>query len=1717
MKRTILLFILLISVSGFAQFSKTHYIPPISGSNNNSSSAQEQYIYISTPKTTPVKFKIIALGGAIINGTVTKSTPYVYNVGFGTNTQLHVQKSLVNAVLSNKGYIIEAEDLVYVAARIIAGSANQAGALVSKGLAALGTQFRIGSLLNTETASYTDNHYTFVSILATENNTSIQFSGINTGVVLINNAVAGNAPGTIILNSGQSFVMAVEGPTEPNRDGLIGSLVTSDKPIAVNCGSFAGSNASTNLDLGFDQIVSAERTGKEYIFIKSTGQAPVEKVLLVAHENNTQVFLNGSLTASNVLNAGDYLVLDGNTFSSFGNLYVKTSKNVFAYQTIGDNSRTDFANQELFFVPPLSCETPHIIDNIPLINLIGTRIFPISRITLVTETGSTVSFQINSIPYSIAALSALPGVNLVGPTAVVGNLNFVTYTITGLTGNISAYSSTQLYMAAYGTDGAATFGGFYSGFTFKPEVSFDLVDTSLSNCIPNTKLTVNTLSPFDVFQWYFNDVEIPGAINNSYTPLQPGYYYVKATISSCGTILYSDKIPVSSCPTNRDNDLVNDNIDIDNDNDGILNCNESYGNQNINISNPLSGIVTSGTYSNIFTGIITNSLAVTSTPFMGNLDGSFITDIPPGKGNFVTYNINFIQPINIDLEYVSTANATDLLNANADYIVNSDTNKTITILNPTNQLLIDTNFDGIYESGVTQFSSFEIRFRLNGNTPLAAGTGTFKFKSFQTSNINFTQKNLLDTAGNKSSFKFIATCIPNDTDSDGISNQLDIDSDNDGLLDTTEAQVNTGALITNTDTDFDGLDNAFEPGLTTIGTDSDGIVDYLDLDSDNDGIYDLEESGSSAADTNLDGTIDGNLLSFGANGLSNSVETAVDFGILNYSVSDTDTDAIKNYRELDSDGDLCTDVIEAGFLDLNNDGLLGNIPLTVNTNGLVTSGVGYTVPNSNYIISAPISISTQPFTVPTCEAQNTTISVIDNGGNTYQWQVSTDGITWTNLTNIAPYSGVTTNSLTISNLTNSLNNYKYRVQLNKIGNSCGLISSETTLTVLPKPIVNDVTIIQCDDDLDLLTFFNLTISNNLITTNYLNETFTYYLTLAGANTADATQLILNPLAFLNNSSPMQIWTRVENSNGCFNVASLNLIVSASQIPQSYNYIVPPVCDDELSNDLSNPQTPEINKRDGFTSFDLSIAIAAVESQLPPPLSNYTIKYYRNEADALSQNDINGNSLAIAPSEYTNFRNDLPNYQEIWVRVNNVLGACSGFGPFIKLTVEKLPFANPVTFLRVCDDDPNDALVNHVFDTSSLESTLLGTNQTFPVTVTYYSSNGNPLLDSTGNPIVSPFPATFLTTSQTVKARVTNNTAAACYDETNIIFTVDTTPRDFTIPIDLLNACDDEDNPNNQNGQYNFDTAQAINNAISEVQPVGIVIKYYDENNVQLSTPLPNPFSVTLTKNVKVVLENINNSSCYFSKIITFNVNPTPKINPLGNELVCSNNPTFLVDLDTEITDSTAITAYTYQWYLDNIILQGETNYSLQVNQEGVYTVEVTNSYGCTKTRTINVVASNIATIESVIVVDLVENNTVTIEVSGPGDYVYSIDEELWPYQESNIFYNINPGEHTVYVKDLNGCGIVSKIVLVLGVPKYFTPNGDGYNDYWNVQGVTLTFNAKTVIQIFDRYGKLIKQISPLNQGWDGTFNGTPLPSTDYWYNITFEDGRNIKGHFSLKR
>lgn len=217
----------------------------------------------------------------------------------------------------------------------------------------------------------------------------------------------------------------------------------------------------------------------------------------------------------------------------------------------------------------------------------------------------------------------------------------------------------------------------------------------------------------------------------------------------------------------------------------------------------------------------------------------------------------------------------------------------------------------------------------------------------------------------------------------------------------------------------------------------------------------------------------------------------------------------------------------------------------------------------------------------------------------------------------------------------------------------------------------------------------------------------------------------------------------------------------------------------------------------------------------------------------------------------------------------------------------------------------------------------------------------------------------------------------------------------------------------------------------------------------------------------------------------------------------------------------------YRWFridTNGEILLGEGQ-EIEVFEPGTHRLEVGFIFSdngvnreCTNSDIFEVISSETASFVDFIILDGSPiDNTIEVIVEGDGDYEFALDDINGPYQESNVFTNVRPGFVTVFVRDRNGCGIVDETISVIGFPQFFTPNNDGFNDFWQVAGVSNQIQADSSIFIFDRFGKLLSQIDPAGVGWDGTFNGRLLPSSTYWFNVTLEDGRNFTGHFVLKR
>jgi gliding motility-associated-like protein len=289
-------------------------------------------------------------------------------------------------------------------------------------------------------------------------------------------------------------------------------------------------------------------------------------------------------------------------------------------------------------------------------------------------------------------------------------------------------------------------------------------------------------------------------------------------------------------------------------------------------------------------------------------------------------------------------------------------------------------------------------------------------------------------------------------------------------------------------------------------------------------------------------------------------------------------------------------------------------------------------------------------------------------------------------------------------------------------------------------------------------------------------------------------------------------------------------------------------------------------------------------------------------------------------------------------------------------------------------------------------------------------------------------------------------------------------------------------------------------------------------NSTATTSLNNPTSVAIGGTYYIKLSSSN--GCSTIKPVTVTINPLPVVSLPNDAHLCidiNGNPTTTTLLPTGL--STAL--YNFVWYNDTTatsVLLPETGNTLTVTALGTYRVEVENkSTGCKNIASATVVSSlPPSTMQFVTSSYFADDAMITVNVTPPGVYEYQIDNG--EFQESNQFIGLNSGDHTVYVRDKFGCDEIYATVKLLNFPHFFTPNGDDYNDRWNISDLGDQPNAK--IYIFDRYGKLMKQITTAGEGWDGTFNKTPLPADDYWFTIEYQEQgvtKIFKSHFALKR
>lgn len=410
-------------------------------------------------------------------------------------------------------------------------------------------------------------------------------------------------------------------------------------------------------------------------------------------------------------------------------------------------------------------------------------------------------------------------------------------------------------------------------------------------------------------------------------------------------------------------------------------------------------------------------------------------------------------------------------------------------------------------------------------------------------------------------------------------------------------------------------------------------------------------------------------------------------------------------------------------------------------------------------------------------------------------------------------------------------------------------------------------------------------------------------------------------------------------------------------------------------------------------------------------------------------------------------------------------------------------------LYQCDPDEDGI---SVFDLTSVED-IIKNNDPKLIKCVYYKSLAN--AQNEINPIENPSSYTSSVSNETLYARVSN--AFGCVDYAVLNLVISDNPIGTQHPIEI---CDLDEL---QDGITQFDLNVQITSQLMNGLPLGLTAEYYltPSDAVLKKNQLPNLFTNTVPNQQIIYARIVNGPDCY--KIIpeTLVVNTFDPPN-FQDEI------TILCDgTNKDLTVDSGFSSYLWN--------TGVTTNTINVTKAGEYIIAVTNSEGCQKIKKFIVKSSNIGTITNVAVSDFSgPENSITISYSGNGDYEFSLDGKI--YQDSPIFNNLNPEIYWATIRDKNGCGTsLPYEIYVLDYPRFFTPNNDGNNDTWMIKNTHLLGRFEAFI--FDRFGKLLKQINQNHIEWDGKYNGKTLSSDDYWFTLVYDENKRVNGHFSLKR
>ncbi len=1026
MKQFVLIFILFVSGITHAQLSDLHYLPPLK-QGSNSGSVQQQRVYLSTPVTTSFLVNAyIGTSTSPIPFMISNTSPATYDPGNGSNGITMVQNNDTGVIVSTAGLRFEAPggQKFYVNYR---GSSNaQSTSLTSKGRQALGTAFKWGGAPNYGT---TNEQATSLGIMATEANTTVDIFGYDPNCEFREeNDRDGLVDDTIqiTLNAGQTFVLEAHiGETSANIEGWLGASVQSDKPIAISNGglNYAVVNGQGgSRDAGIDQPVPENNLGKDYIFVRGGGLTETEFPIIIATQNNTQIFVNGSATPIGTINNGEYFIVPGTNYSSGlpgANMYVRTSKDAYAYQNLAGSTGRQTVG--LNFVAPLNCLIPDAVDNIPNItDAAGTAL--VGGITIIA---STTTPDANIIVTHGGGVATKPP-----SLPVAGNADWKTFYIPNLTGNVDVQSTGPVAVGFFGANDNRGIAGYFSGFDVAPNVDLQITGTQ---CLPGANLEVIG-EVFDAYQWFFDGSLITGATGTTYNPTIAGDYFVRVTKGPC--TYDSNNLQAYYC--NPDIQLI-----------------KTAGTPTIDEGNTVTFTITAQNFgvdpaTNL---VVTDNLPpgltlVSATPNMGTWSSPNWNIGTLNSGTLATIDIVALA---LDIDDIPFYNQSNIAFNNQD-----QTDSNITEDNPFVSVLVNYDSDNDNVIDTTDLDD--------------DNDGILDTVECPTSITNFA---LTGTASLSSTYPGgdASKAIDGNTDGNWSGGSVAHSS---GSTNTDWLTIDLGAtefieevrIWNRTDCCSDRLSNAYVmisnspfPTNTTVNESLANAEFIFELGNTNGTIEIIVPAGLIGRYVRLQQS--------GKNAGSVYINIA-ELQVIGPERCDTDSDNTPDVYDLDSDNDGCSDSNEA-YADANADGSdggeygTGNPPAT-NPDGTVVSA-SYASPadadnNSTFdfkeLGTAP-TITDEPTNQRTFIQEDTTFDLIQTGSTDIQWQVSNDnGSTFTDISDGSEYTGTQNTTLNILNPDLDKNGYIYRAILFSNTFICGeTISEEVVLNVGPRTVITN--------------------------------------------------------------------------------------------------------------------------------------------------------------------------------------------------------------------------------------------------------------------------------------------------------------------------------------------------------------------------------------------------------------------------------------------------------------------------------------------------------------------------------------------------------------------------------------------------------------------------------------------------------------------------------------